>query len=453
MIWINESKSAPDPKGDKSMANFKVLAATFSAALLVAACGGGGDGNQTPRVAFTSVVSFGDSLSDVGTYRVGPIAAAGGGRFTVNPSVVATPTIWPEFVAAQLGLSSCAARVGGFGSTETAVTGCRNYAQGGARVQNPKGVGNPVGVGFIAGPLTEPVVTQLANYAADNGSANFTDKQLVTVLAGANDIFGLADDLTAAATAAGNAAFAQSLVGQFVAGAPAANQAAALGAIGLAVQTEASKPTATAATIVTAAATAAATHAAMNAYTNSAVANAAAIGATAGAAAVTAGNTYAATTGAAIAVAGMTTAGTTLAGYVKDKIVANGAKYVAVSNLPDVSLTPSAASSPSTQPLVLAMTMAFNKALQDGLAGTPGVVIIDAFANLQDQVAHPERYNLTNVTTPACAVSSSLTCTASTLIAGDTSHYLFADGVHPTPYVHKLQAQLVLSYLVKAGWL
>ena len=435
------------------MMNFKTLWPALGAALLVAACGGGGDGNQTPRVAFTSVVSFGDSLSDVGTYRAGPITAAGGGRFTVNPSVVATPTIWIELVAAQLGLTSCAARNGGFGSVEVPVAGCRNYAQGGARVQDPKGVGNSVGVGFTAGALTEPVVTQLANYAVDNGSANFTDKQLVTVLAGANDIFGLTDQLKLDATAAGNAAFAQSLVGQFVAGAPAANQAAALGAIGLAVQTEAGKPTASASTIVTAAATAAATHAAMNGYTNSAVANAAAIGAAAGAAATTAGNTYAATTGAGIALAGMTTAGTTLAGYIKDKIVAKGAKYVAVSNLPDVSLTPSAASSPSTQPLVLAMTMAFNKALQDGLVGTPGVIIIDAFVNLQDQVAHPERYSLTNVTTPACAVASSLTCTSATLIAGDTSHYLFADGVHPTPYVHKLQAQLVATYLAKAGWL
>jgi phospholipase/lecithinase/hemolysin len=169
-----------------------------------------------------------------------------------------------------------------------------------------------------------------------------------------------------------------------------------------------------------------------------------------------AGNQYAATTGAANAVAGMTTAATTLVGYIKNNIVGMGAKYVAVSNLPDVSLTPSAASNPSTQPLILAMTNAFNKALQDGLAGTPGVILIDAFVNLQDEVKNPSRYKLTNVTNTACdmtKVPSSLVCNANTLIAGDTSHYLFADGVHPTPYVHKLQAQLVSSYLAKAGWL
>ena len=399
------------------------------------------------------MVSFGDSLSDVGTYRIGPIAQAGGGRFTINPSVVTTPSIWTEFVAAQLGLTSCAAR-NGYGPVNIPVVGCRNYAQGGARVQNPAGTGH------ADGALTEPVVTQLANYATDNGSANFTDKQLVTVLAGANDIFGLADDLTAAATAAANAAGAQTFGNTLVASlaAGATNPATAAQAIGLALATEAARAGHTDATIVGAAVGAAAVQPGNAAVASPTVYGplVAAAQAAATAAGTAAGNTYAATTGTAIAVAGMTTAGTTLAGYVKDKIVAKGAKYVAVSNLPDVSLTPSAASSPGTQPLVLAMTMAFNKALQDGLAGTPGVIIIDAFGNLQDQVAHPDRYNLTNVTKPACdptKAPSSLICTSATLIAGDTSHYLFADGVHPTPYVHKLQGQLVLSYLAKAGWL
>src|SRR5450759_1698868 len=72
------------------MRHFKILATALSAALLVAACGGGGDGNQAPRVAFTSVVSFGDSLSDAGTYEPGLVKAgiipnaAAGGMFTVN---------------------------------------------------------------------------------------------------------------------------------------------------------------------------------------------------------------------------------------------------------------------------------------------------------------------------------------------------------------------------------
>jgi phospholipase/lecithinase/hemolysin len=662
------------------MTYFKASWAALGAALLVAACGGGGDGNQAPRVAFTSVVSFGDSLSDAGTYEPGLVKAgiipnaAAGGMFTVNglgstvdpvtllvtPGAIGSDPVpsynWAQLVAAAVvGKPSCAARVGGYGLAPSAVVGCTNYAQGGARVQDPRGVGNAVGVGYIAGPLTQPVVTQLANYAADNGSPNFTDKQLVTVLAGANDIFGLTDQLVLDATAAGNAAgaqtfanmlvgslaadstvpasaaaaigsamaqaqaaaaqvpgatsdsimtaavtaavqaaaaagnvkvmdmtyigaavgpaqvaattagnnaFAQALVIALVGGVPTANQAAAMTSIPTAMAqaqaAESVKPGATADSIMNAAvqaalmaaaqlgnatagaalvaaqagdlskiaaitgpaqttglvagataftasltaslakdATAATAAADIAAAMNSAFAAASHVaGATsvsiltamgnagvqaaaadgnskvmnmtyingivgpaqvaATAAGSAAGNQYAATTGAANAVAGMTTAATTLVGYIKNNIVGMGAQYVAVSNLPDVSLTPSAASSPSTQPLILAMTNAFNKALQDGLAGTPGVILIDAFVNLQDQVKNPSRYKLTNVTNTACdmtKVPSSLVCNANTLIAGDTSHYLFADGVHPTPYVHKLQAQLVSTYLAKAGWL
>ena len=132
------------------MRHFKVLASALGAALLVAACGGGGDGDQSTKIAFTSIVSFGDSLSDVGTYRVPSIAATGGGKFTVNAADPKTSTVWTEYLAVQMGLTSCAARLGGFGVAPTAVTGCRNYAQGGARVENAKGVGNATGAGRSA---------------------------------------------------------------------------------------------------------------------------------------------------------------------------------------------------------------------------------------------------------------------------------------------------------------
>ena len=62
--------------------------APFAAVLLaatLAACGGG-DGDQTPRVAYSKMVSFGDSLSDVGSYRVGAIAQLGGGEYSINGS-------------------------------------------------------------------------------------------------------------------------------------------------------------------------------------------------------------------------------------------------------------------------------------------------------------------------------------------------------------------------------
>ena len=55
------------------------LVPAMLAAALLAACGGDGD-----RIRYTSVVSFGDSISDAGAYKVGTIAALGGGKFTVN---------------------------------------------------------------------------------------------------------------------------------------------------------------------------------------------------------------------------------------------------------------------------------------------------------------------------------------------------------------------------------
>ena len=57
------------------MKNFKLILTSVAAAALLAACGGGDDS----KTVFSSVVTFGDSLSDAGTYRVGTVAL-----FTVN---------------------------------------------------------------------------------------------------------------------------------------------------------------------------------------------------------------------------------------------------------------------------------------------------------------------------------------------------------------------------------
>jgi len=162
------------------------------------------------------------------------------------------------------------------------------------------------------------------------------------------------------------------------------------------------------------------------------------------------------------AVTAMGTAGAELAAYVKTLIVGKGAKYVTVVNLPDVSKTPFAYSqSPETQGLINTMVVAFNTQLETGLAGTPGVIIVDAYSDNRNQAANPASYALSNVTEPACnltapspnALGSSLVCNSSNVISGDTSHYLFADTVHPTPYGYKLLAQLVTKSMVLAGWL
>lgn len=146
-------------------------------------------------VGYSSMVSFGDSLSDVGTYQVGTVAALGGGQYTVNS---AAKKNWTQVVAAQLSLAvPCAATTGldgdpaqGFSVPQVNHAGCLNYAQGGSRVTNPVGPGNKLlgGGNAVLGQLTIPVVTQIDNHIAASGG-KFSGAELVTVMAGANDVF------------------------------------------------------------------------------------------------------------------------------------------------------------------------------------------------------------------------------------------------------------------------
>ena len=446
----------------------KQLALGSITLVLLAACGGGSE--QAAKVTYSSVVSFGDSLSDPGAYKVGQIALAGG-MFTVNGitgaigASTAPSYVWPQLVAAAIvGTPSCAARVG-FGSAVAPVPGCTNYAQGGSRVTDANGVGKSTGA------LTEPLVAQIQNFLALPANAGkFKGTELITVQGGANDMFAQADILTAAATAAGTAAgtaaFMPAIISRLAAGAPAgATRTAAQTSIGAAVAAASSL---TVQQMIGAAIFEAITEAGTKGYTN-AVANAAAAdsaalvaGATAdaNAAGAAAGAAYAGGTGAGIALANMSTAGKELADAVKS-MLANGAKKIVVLNIPDASQTPYGVSAgPQQQPLILAMTQSFNTRLKAELAGVSGVLFVDAFAENQKQFAMPSQFGLSNVSDKVCKVDSvtnpsgsSLFCNPSNVIAGDTSRYLFADGVHPTPYGHKLLAQFVNKELVLAGWL
>jgi outer membrane lipase/esterase len=451
---------------------YLVLALCMAAALT--ACGGGDSsgGDQTPRQKFTAQVTFGDSLADVGTDAVGAIAAAGGGKFTVNgdntaANPVLTGKIWTELLAAQLRLPApCAAQTGldgdpslGFSVPVVNHPGCYGYAQGGARVTDPVGPRNKL-TGSPLGQLTVPVKTQIASHLALSGG-KFTGDEVVFVTAGGNDAIFLLEQLAAAATAAGQAAgasaFANTLVPLLAAG--ASDPGAAAVAIGTALQAEAARPGHTDASVVQAAVGAAARQPGNANVSDPAVygpmvakaqADAAAAGATAGA-------RYAAENGAA-AVTAMATAGTELAALVKSQIVEKGARFVVVNNVPDIAITPSARSQPaSTQVLISNMGAAFNNALKDGIGAAPGVLQVDLFALTHDQATNPAPYGLTNVTTPACGPNalggSSLVCNASNLNAGDVSHYMFADDAHPTPFEHSLVARYIATQMIVKGWL
>jgi len=340
--------------------------ASVALAALLAACGGGGDGDQNPRVSYGKLVSFGDSLSDVGSYRVGAIAQLGGGEYSINGS---TGVNWTELLAASAHVAAPCAAQTGLQSTIPSIpavavvnhAGCFGYGQGGARVTDPIGIGNAALPAPQLGQLTDPVKNQILRHLAASGGT-FAADDLVTVMAGGNDVF------------------------------------ANLGAL-----QQGLTPTQ--------------------------------------------------------AVTAMATAGGELGAYVKSLIVANGAKHVVVVNLPDVSQTPFAyALDQPTQGLINTMVQQFNAQLAAGVAATPEVLLVDAYAQGRDQNARPASYALTNVTTPACdltktALPTSLVCTASTLVAGDVSGYEFADTVHPTPFGYSLLARFVAENMIKNGWL
>jgi outer membrane lipase/esterase len=213
------------------------LAAAAVAAML-AGCGGG-DGDQSARVEYGKLVAFGDSLSDIGSYAVGVVASMGGGKYTVNS---ADAKNWTELLAAQMGVAApCAAQTGlnsaaALGGPVATVnhSGCFGYAQGGARVTNPIGPGNAALLalgdsGGALGQLTDPVVNQIGRHlAATGGSFSATD--LVSVMAGGNDLFMNIATLQATVAAGGDpvAAATAAVTAMGVAGAELAGYVKAL---------------------------------------------------------------------------------------------------------------------------------------------------------------------------------------------------------------------------------
>lgn len=194
------------------MRTLRNLGTWVLSAALLAACGGGDpdvpgsgspSGAPTTKGTFTAVVSFGDSLSDAGTYTPATSVTADGnppfvgGKFTNNTD---GGWVWVESVAATLGLLVTPAEVGWAGASQPCPAAanpalantCTAYGQGGARVSNPDGIGH------ANGALTVPMTTQIANHLARKG--NFTDNDLVLVYGGNNDAFVQLGAFSAAAT-------------------------------------------------------------------------------------------------------------------------------------------------------------------------------------------------------------------------------------------------------------
>ena len=408
------------------MKAFRYALCALSTALVVAGCGGGSDSLvTTPQGRFSNLVVFGDSLSDVGTYKVGVIAAAGGGKYTINSP---TTKNWTEVLAAQYNLAApCAAQTGYFSILANApaiplqnFSSCRNYAQGSSRVSSPAGpysvaiqqaivaaalksgasqaqanqaaIAADFGLGIIASPL----VYQMANHLA-NAGGGYDGKELVAILAGGNDALMNLSALQSAASGGADAVGRAQFVGWSA-----------------------------------------------NVQATVALGGAAAVGAAQQA-----------------AIESMTQAGAQLAAAITSQILGKGAKYVAIGNLPDLSKVPfTAPLDDATKGFIRLLVNSFNSSVKTGLAGRSEVIFVDLYTNSQDQVANPAKYGLTNVTDRACASVSaanpiapqSLGCTAASLIPGDTSKYLFSDDVHLTPIGYGLIAQAFVKSITEAKW-
>ena len=198
------------------MKHIRSWASLALAALLLSACGGGDpdvpgsgspSGAPTTKGSFSAVVSFGDSLSDVGAYSPATSLTGNGaapyfgGKFTTNNGSVGT--VWVENIATSLSLLVTPHQVG-FGNQSVicpvaaavpALAGtCTGYGQGGSRVTNPDGIGHAGG----AAALTVPMVTQIANHLSRFTSFKATD--LILVYGGNNDVFTQFGAFVAAAT-------------------------------------------------------------------------------------------------------------------------------------------------------------------------------------------------------------------------------------------------------------
>lgn len=143
------------------------------------------------------IISFGDSLSDLGTYaaRVQGRTAA---RYTTNPGPV-----WIELVAKQYGTTVGPYRHAGWGQP-TKVLGGTAYGEGGSRVSQQPGTSNTDATAKPgAANTTMPVRDQLSAHVAAHGG--FGPDDVVFVWAGSNDLFRPSFIVPAATQAEGDA--------------------------------------------------------------------------------------------------------------------------------------------------------------------------------------------------------------------------------------------------------
>ena len=185
----------------------------------------------------------------------------------------------------------------------------------------------------------------------------------------------------------------------------------------------------------------------------------------------------------------MTALAGTFYAQIKAGALDKGAQRVVLINLPPITDTPrfqmvldgiAAASAPNgaaaraqSETLFRGWVAAFNDELARLVAGDARVRIFDAAKAIDDVVAQPAQFSVSNASTPACPITGMgsdglptytfATCTDTALSAAPPTgatgganwwhSYYFSDGFHPSPYGHQLAFQGIAKVLAEAGWL
>jgi outer membrane lipase/esterase len=396
------------------MKTWKHALSALGAALLVAACGGGGEGTATSSGAgITTIKVVGDSLTDSGVF---------GFKFAMQGSAAEPMQIWTERIAAQYGAPALCPRYVATSpdsvvlNPSPAAANCTSYGVGGGQINSSP----------EKATSGQSIPQQLKDLAAEKA---YGAGDLLLVDGGGNDAADLVgkflkvpfDGGTAFGVLLGTLLPPEVVATQLAAGTPGAANAGALYMTALAdkmfdaIKTSALDQGAKKVVLLN-----------MPGITNT--------------------PRFQATLD-----------------LVAASVAAGPGGAVA-----------GATARAQTEALINLWVVAFNNQLAFKFAGNANVTLVDFYSNFNDQIANPAQYGLTNVKTPACPVAAigadglpvydtpactSTALSAQTPPAGSSGNadwwktYAFSDGFHPTAYGYQLLTILVTKNLATAGWL
>ncbi len=338
---------------------------------------------------FSDTYFFGDSLTDSGDFKGNP-DARGDAKFTTSPA-----RVWAEHLADFFNREALANNPGNPGNTDNSGT---NYAQGGAQVTTPFGVGQ------TPSPQNAlPISQQVDFYLQDHKKAD--RNALYSIWGGANDVF-FNMGLVGVGLPPGEAALNMGVSAQDLLG--LANGLSDAGARYILVP------------------------------------NLPDIGATP---AMLLDAVQRAGAGNPAAGDALVAAATVLAmgGADPATVQANAlAAAEAVLGMPAGSLTPVYLQNVA---LGSGLSDVFNAALQAGINGShANIISLDIHTLFGEAMANPGSLGLINVTGTACTTPLSLQCTADTLVDPRAPGlFFFADAVHPTAIAHQIIADYAIS--------